>query len=41
VKEKNIRYVLKWEAMNNNRDKLRPKSWPSPSQLYLCKLKTK
>lgn len=41
VKEKNIRYVLKWEAMNNNRDKPRPKPWPSPSQLYLYKLKTK
>ena len=41
VKEKNIRYVLKWETLNNNRDKPRPKPWPSPSQLYLYKLKTK
>ena len=37
--EKNIRYVLKWETLDNNRDQARPKPWPKPSQLYLYKLK--
>lgn len=37
--DENIRYVLKWETINRNRDKPRDKPWPEPSQLYLYKLK--
>ena len=37
--EDNTRYVLKWETLDNNRDRARPKPWPKPSQLYLYKLK--
>ena len=39
AKENNMRYVLKWETINRNRDKPREKPWPEPSQLYLYKLK--
>ena len=38
VQEGNVRYVLKWETINRNRDKPRDKPWPQPSQLYLYKL---
>ncbi len=37
--EEDIRFVLKWETINRNRDKPREKPWPEPSQLYLYKLK--
>lgn len=37
--EDDVRYVLKWEALDRFRDKPRPKPWPSPSYLYLFKLK--
>ncbi len=37
--EDGIRYILKWETLNRNRDDARPKPWPEPSQLYLYKLK--
>ena len=37
--DENVRYVLKWETINRNRDKPRDKPWPAPSQLYLYKLK--
>ncbi|MEK9603298.1 MAG: hypothetical protein VW127_02620 [Flavobacteriaceae bacterium] len=37
--EDDVRYVLKWEALDRFRDKPRPKPWPSPSNLYLFKLK--
>lgn len=33
-----IRYILKWETINRNRDKPRDLPWPKPSQLYLYKL---
>ena len=33
------RYMLKWETLNNHRDKPRPKPWPAPSTLYLYKIK--
>ncbi|MFY0654829.1 MAG: BNR repeat-containing protein [Cyclobacteriaceae bacterium] len=36
--EANVRYMLKWETINRNRDKPREKPWPEPSQLYLYKL---
>ncbi len=36
--EKNIRYVLKWETLSQNRDKPRSEPWPAPSNLYLYKL---
>jgi hypothetical protein len=36
--ETNLRYILKWETINANRDKPREKPWPKPSQLYLYKL---
>jgi hypothetical protein len=39
--EENLRYILKWETLNRNRDKPREKPWPDASQLYLYKLKTK
>ena len=35
----NLSYMLKWETINNNRDKPREKPWPNPSQLYLYTLK--
>lgn len=35
---KNIRYLLKWETIERNRDKPRPEPWPEPSRLYLYKL---
>lgn len=38
-KEEDVRYVLKWEALDRFRDKPRPKPWPNPSKLYLYKLK--
>lgn len=41
AKENNLRYVLKWETINRNRDKPREKPWPKPSQLYLYKLEKK
>ena len=37
--EENMRYQLKWETINANRDKPREKPWPDPSQLYLYKLR--
>lgn len=37
--EDNIRYILKWETIDRNRDKPREKPWPEASQLYLYKLK--
>ena len=33
-----IRYLLKWETLNRNRDKPREKPWPGPSTLYLYEL---
>lgn len=39
AKEKQTRYILKWETINRNRDKPREKPWPEPSQLYLYQLK--
>ena len=40
-KDSDMRFVLKWETINRNRDKPREKPWPEPSQLYLYKLKRK
>ena len=37
--DENVRYILKWETINHNRDNPRDKPWPEPSQLYLYKLK--
>ncbi len=37
--EKGVRYLLKWETINRNRDRPREKPWPDASQLYLYKLK--
>jgi hypothetical protein len=37
---KGVRYVLKWETLNRNRDRPREKPWPEPSRLYLYKLAT-
>lgn len=37
--EKDVRYVLKWETLNRNRDRPREKPWPEPSRLYVYKLK--
>lgn len=37
--EKGIRYMLKWETLDANRDRPRPEPWPEPSKLYLYKLK--
>ncbi|MGD8780758.1 MAG: BNR repeat-containing protein [Ignavibacteria bacterium] len=37
--EKNIRYMLKWETLSQNRDQARPKPWPKASRLILYKLK--
>jgi len=34
-----IRYVLKWETINRNRDKPREKPWPEASNLYLYGVK--
>lgn len=39
--EPGYRYALKWETLGSNRDKPRKKPWPSPSSLYLYKIKTK
>jgi hypothetical protein len=39
TEEGDIRYLLKWETLPTNRDQARPEPWPSPSQLYLYKLK--
>ncbi|MCF6332384.1 MAG: BNR repeat-containing protein [Draconibacterium sp.] len=36
--ETGVRYLLKWETINRNRDRPREKPWPKPSQLYLYKL---
>lgn len=38
AEEENMRYVLKWETIDRNRDKPRKKPWPEPSRLYLYKL---
>jgi len=35
------RYILKWETLDQNRDRQREKPWPESSQLYLYKLKKK
>lgn len=37
--EEGVRYMLKWETLNRNRDRPREKPWPEPSQLYLYKLR--
>ncbi len=37
--DENIRYVLKWETLGENRDKPRLKPWPKPSRLILYKLR--
>jgi hypothetical protein len=37
--EKGIRYLLKWETLDRNRDQPRPEPWPRPSVLYLYQLK--
>jgi hypothetical protein len=37
--EEGVRYVLKWETLPANRDRARPEPWPSPSGLFLYKLK--
>jgi len=37
--ETDKRFILKWETLNANRDRSRPKPWPNASQLYLYKLK--
>ncbi len=37
--EEGVRYMLKWETINRNRDRPREKPWPEASQLYLYKLK--
>ncbi len=34
-----FRYMLKWETLEQNRDRPREKPWPEPSQLYLYKIK--
>lgn len=34
-----IRYVLRWETLDSNRDQPRPKPWPSPSMLRVYSLK--
>lgn len=39
--EQGIRYILKWETIDRNRDRPREKPWPEPSRLYLYKLKKK
>ena len=39
TQNENIRYVLKWETINRNRDRPREKPLPEPSQLYLYQLK--
>lgn len=36
--EAGMRYLLKWETIERNRDRPREKPWPGPSQLYLYKL---
>ena len=38
--ELGVRYALKWETLGTHRDKPREKPWPSPSSLYLYKIKT-
>lgn len=38
-KDKDSRYLLKWETLSANRDQPREKPWPAPSQLKLYKLK--
>jgi len=37
--EPGFRYVLKWKTLGSNRDKPREKPWPSPTHLYLDKIK--
>ena len=37
--EEDIRYMLKWETLNPNRDRPRPNPWPEPSWLVLYKIK--
>ena len=37
--EENIRYLLKWETLNRNRDRPHPEPWLGPSRLYLYKLR--
>ena len=34
-----LRYMLKWETLNHNRDRSREKPWPNPSTLYLYEIK--
>ncbi|WP_236974039.1 BNR repeat-containing protein [Membranihabitans maritimus] len=36
-----VKYIIKWETLPNNRDRPRGKPWPNPSQLYLYKIKNK
>jgi hypothetical protein len=38
TESKNVRYVLKWETINRNRDLPREKPWPEASKLYLFRL---
>ena len=37
--QEEVRYILKWETLNRNFDRPRPKPWPQASQLYLYALK--
>ena len=39
TEDENVRYVLKWETIDRNRDRPREKPWPESSQMYLYKLK--
>ncbi|MCG6189736.1 BNR repeat-containing protein [Maribellus maritimus] len=34
-----VRYMMKWETLDRNRDRPRDKPWPEPGQLYLYKVK--
>lgn len=40
VPEKNVRYVLRWETLPENRDLPRPGPLPPPTMLRVCKLAT-
>jgi hypothetical protein len=37
--ERDIRYLLKWETLAENRDEPRPQPWPEPSDLVLYKVR--
>lgn len=37
--EQDIRYLLKWETLAENRDNPRPEPWPEPSDLVLYKVR--